>query len=326
VTAVTFGDLLFAGVGHLEAAAGRWEREAADGQAAARQLRRVVGVVTRYADGVAPWNAAGTLGRADLAWWQRAGSDMARALRQASAALARASGAGEDAGELTPGLPLAAAAMALLAARDLLHTHLTSDPDGTVAGRTEWAPVITSAPVTRAVADLAAWWCQELAPLAEQLAGPGRRAGAAVEFAAAGQWLRQAAAVARPARLADPVSVSDRTLLFAIPPARQAGRERPQPGESNDELCRGITLSASRLQAAARGAARWATWSPAATAGAWRWTATAGAVTSHLSAAMLRLLAGRAGPLGLPETSCARPPRPGPSPGKPGSRPPRPGA
>jgi hypothetical protein len=87
--------------------------------------------------------------------------------------------------------------------------------------------------------------------------------------------------------------------LFAIPPA-SAPRERPRPGETPADLCRGITLSAGRLQAAARIASGGAATSAAATAGAWRWTATAGAVSGHLSAALLRSLSDRAGPLGLP--------------------------
>ena len=306
MAAVTFGDLLFTGVGHLETASGRWDQEAGDPLAAGRQLYRVVDVMTRYVDGVAPWDYAGALGRADLVLWQRAGTHIAQSLHRAAQALGRGLEGleGLQAGpELPLGLPLAEAATALLAGRDLLNTHLATGPDGARVERTEWAQVITSAPVTRAVTDMIAWWCQQLAPLAEQLSRPGHglAAGAAPEFAAAGQWLRQATAFARPARLADPVSVSDRTLLFAIPPAAMSAWERPRAAETAADLCGGITRSASRLQAAARGAAQRAAWSPAETAGAWRWTATAGAVTSHLTEAVLRSLAARAGPLGLPE-------------------------
>ncbi len=304
MAAVTFGDLLFTGVGHLETAAGRWDQEAGDPLAAGRQLYRVVDVMTRYVDGAAPWDHAGALGRADLVLWQRAGTYIAHSLHRSAQALGRGLeglASLQAAPELPPGLPLAAAATALLAGRDLLNTHLTTGPDGVRAGRTEWAQVITSAPVTRAVTDLIAWWCQQLAPLAGRLSGPGLAAGAAGEFAAAGKWLGQAAAFARPARLADPVSVSDRTLLFAIPLAAMSYREPPRAAETAAGLCGGITRSASRLQAAARGAARRAAWAPEATAGAWRWTATAGAVTSHLTEAVLRSLAARAGPLGLPE-------------------------
>ena len=37
------------------------------------------------------------------------------------------------------------------AGRDLLHTHFSTGPDGSRAGRSEWAPVVTSVPVTRAL-------------------------------------------------------------------------------------------------------------------------------------------------------------------------------
>ena len=305
MTAVTFGDLLFTAAGHLEAAEARWQDQAADPQSAVRQLRRVIDVMTRYAVDVTSPDHAGAGDPADPAWWLRAATEIGQALRRASQALGRAAGGpgGQDAAEFPPGLPLADAATALLAARDLLSTHLAGDPDGTRLALTEWGPVITSAAVTKTVTDLVAWWSQQLAPLAGHLAAlrpADMRHGAARDIAEAGQWLRHAAASAGPARVADPVSAGDRTLLFAIPPAADSGRERPRPGETPPELCRGITLSAARLQAAARGASGYAATSPVATAGAWRWTATAGAVTSHLSTAMLRSLAARSGPLSLP--------------------------
>jgi len=304
VTAVTFGDLLFTGIGQLGAAAGL-PQDSGGPAAAAGQLRRITSALVRHLDAVGPWHDALALGRADLIWWQRAGADMSQALLRAGRALGAAGqalGGGADGpGEPPPGWPLAAAATTLAAARDLLSTHLDAGPAGSVSGRTEWAAVITSAPVIRAVTDLVASWCQQLAPLADDLAGQVAGApGAARELAAAGQWLRQAAAFARPAQAADPVTAADRTLLFAIPLAGASRRDRPRPGESTAALCQGITASAGRLQAVTRGAAQRAAWSPEATAGAWRWTATAGAVASHLSSAMLAGLAGLAGPLGLP--------------------------
>ena len=237
--------------------------------------------------------------------WQRAGTHIAQSLNQAAQALGRGLErlGGLQAGpELPLGLPLAEAATALLAGRDLLNTHLATGPDGARVERTEWAQVITSAPVTRAVTDMVAWWCQQLAPLAEQLSlpvpasRPGRprvRRGRAV--APPGHRLRAAGAAGRP-------GVGQRPHLAVRDPAgRDVRLERPRAAETAADLCGGITRSASRLQAAARGAAQRAAWSPTETAGAWRWTATAGAVTSHLTEAVLRSLAARAGPLGLPE-------------------------
>ncbi len=46
---------------------------------------------------------------------------------------------------------LAAAVTPLTVARDLLQTHFTTDPDGLRAEHSDWAPVIASAPVNRAL-------------------------------------------------------------------------------------------------------------------------------------------------------------------------------
>jgi hypothetical protein len=304
VSAVTFGDLLYVAAGHLAAAVTSWDQQARDPQAAAWQLRRATEVLTRYADGMTPWEQAETLDRTDLVWWQRAGTEIARSLHLAAGALdqgIKELGGPPGAPEPAPGFPLDAAVTGLAAARDLLYTHLTVSPDDSTAPRTEWAATARSAQVFRTMTDLAASWSEQLGQMAGQLAvlQPGDSV-AGPQFAAAGQWLRLAGASAWQARAVDPVSAGDHTLLFAIPPAATAQREAPRPAEARAELCRGITLSASRLQASARGSAQQALWSPGSTAGAWRWTATAGAVTSHLSAALLRSVARRAGPLGLP--------------------------
>lgn len=306
MTPATLGELLYLGTRYLQAAAAGWDEQAAAApDAGARQLHRLVVVMTRYVDDVAPCDEVEALSRADLTLWQRAAVDVAAALRMAGVTLAGVTGEG-GLPDVTAGLPLADAATALLAGRDLLHTHHVFDQDGIRDGRSEWADVITSAAVRRTITDLAARWAVDLAPLAELLPGnlagpgPGGPAGAGREFTEAGRWLRNAAAATHAAQRADPVSAGDRTLLFAIPAASVSFRDPPVPGETAAELCRGITLSAARLQASVRGAADRAAWSPVTTAGAWRWTATAGAVTSHLSELILRSVADRAGQLGLP--------------------------
>jgi len=132
------------------------------------------------------------------------------------------------------GLPLADAAAALLAGRDLLHTHHVLDQAGIRVGWSEWADVITSPAVGKAVADLAARCALQLAPLAEQLAvpRPGSPPGAGGEFTEAGRWLRKAAAAVRAAQRADPVSAGDWTLLFAIPASSVSFRDPPdRPAE-----------------------------------------------------------------------------------------------
>lgn len=66
---------------------------------------------------------------------------------------------------------LAAAATQLTAGRDLLHSHLATGLNGVTRGRSEWALVVTSLPVTRALASEIARWSGQLAPFTAWLAG-----------------------------------------------------------------------------------------------------------------------------------------------------------
>ena len=58
-------------------------------------------------------------------------------------------------------------ATALTYGRDLLHTHLATTPDGERQALSDWAPVISSAPVNRA---LLAGLADHARAIAEQLA------------------------------------------------------------------------------------------------------------------------------------------------------------
>ena len=58
-----------------------------------------------------------------------------------------------------------------MAGRDLLYTHIALGPDRLVQERSEWAPVVTSLPVTRAISDEIAVWSARLAPFTAWLAG-----------------------------------------------------------------------------------------------------------------------------------------------------------
>ncbi len=170
---------------------------------------------------------------------------------------------------------LAAAATQLTAGRDLLHTHLAPDPDGAMRGRSEWAPVVTSLPVTRALTNEIARWSRQLAPFTAWLAGlgdavlpaaharPGISAAVYDGLASASQWLQVAGTAVLPALHADPVRAADTDLLRAIPSAMVPRRLRPGPAEESvTELCDGITISAARLRAAVRGSPDRARWSP----------------------------------------------------------------
>lgn len=148
-------------------------------------------------------------------WWRhpaaaicRHGSaviDAGAALRAAVDCLHR--GLAEAAGDQAAAPPgqaghPAAAASALTAGRDLLHTHRVTDPAGLMHDRSEWAPVVTSLAVLRALADQIGCWSQQIAPVTALLAGSATGHGAPAgpgqavwvtarwEFTAASQWLQ----------------------------------------------------------------------------------------------------------------------------------------
>jgi hypothetical protein len=319
-----FGAFLAAASEHMEDAdAAVRANEPTWPATAAGELCRLVGVLARYCDDLAPCDAIEVLSRYDLRPWERAAIDAGAALNIAAGALHRAAleMASHPARETASlaAQDLAAAAADLEAGRDLLYTHLATDQDGRTIQRSEWAAAVTSVPVTRALANEVGQWALRLATFTTRLAGtsPARArpdrlgqgvpSSARAELAAASRWLQASGAAARRAGDVDPVRHADSELLCAIPTAGIAERRAPGPaGESVAELCDGIAISASRLRSAMRDSRDQARWSPAATAGGWQWMAQAAAVTSHLSEVTLRVLATRAGQLADPPASEAR--------------------
>ena len=318
-----FGDFLAAAREHLEAAVAVRGDEVTWPSAIAGELSRLVAVMLRYCDDLAPCNEVEASGRDDLHPWERAAIDAGAALRIAAGCLRRAAveAAGDLVSETAPrrARQLEAAATELAAGRDLLHTHLAVNPDGLTLERSEWASAVTSVPVTRYLANEVGKWSLRLAPFTAWLAdsaaayahpdGPGQTLPVSVrtEFATASQWLQAAGAAIRPALYADAVRPADAELLCAIPPAMVPQRQAPSSaGESVAELCYGITISASRLRGAMRDSKDRARWSPNVTSGGWQWMAQAAAVTSHLSELALGALATRAGQLPGPPVSEAQ--------------------
>jgi hypothetical protein len=240
-----FEDFLAAASAHLEAAVTVREEDLARPAAVAEELSRLVAVMSRYCDDLAPCDQVEASGRDDLHPWKRAAIDAAGALRTpASGCVRRASGqaaAGQVSGTAVPqrAQHLAAAAAVLAAGRDLLHTHLATDPDGLTRARSEWAAAVTSVPVTRALVHEIARLSLRLAPFTAWLAAgaaaddppdmPSRAVPASVrdEFAAASQWLQAAGAAVRPALDADPARPADAELLCAIPAVIVPQRRRP---------------------------------------------------------------------------------------------------
>jgi hypothetical protein len=312
---VVFGDFLAAASGHLDAAVAVRAEEISGASGAAGELARLVTVMSRYCDDLAPCDEVEAFSRDDLHPWEHATIYAGAALRIAAACLQRA-----DAGaaprvvaETAPRRAryLAAATARLAAGRELLQTHLAVGPDGRTTGRSEWAAAVISAPVSRALLGEIGQWSLGLAPvttrLADSVAERGRRGGLGqafpvsvrAELATASQWLRAAGAAIRVALDAEPVRPADTELLHAISAAGVPQRRQPGSAvESVAGLCDGIAVSASRLRYAVSDGEDRARWPPGVTSGrsgGWQWTTQAAAVAGHLSELALRALATRAG-------------------------------
>jgi hypothetical protein len=307
------GDFLAAADEHIGAAVLAADAPVTGFAPAARDLYRLVVVLSRYCGDLAPCDEVEASGRSDLHAWERAVIDASAALGIAGDCLRRGA---EQAAREQPGPAsgqarhLAAAVTELTAGRDLLHTHRVTDPAGMVRSRSEWAPVLTSLPVLRALTNEIGRWSRQLAPFAALLANSGtwhgppggsdRDASLTVrfEFISASQWLGCAGAAVHAALDTDPVQTSDTELLYAVPAAMMRRRQRPGPApESVADLCDGIAVSASRLRSVMRDGGQRARWSPGVTSGGWQWMAQAAVVTCHLSELTLRSLATRASEL-----------------------------
>ncbi len=305
MTAAVFGDFLDRGEQYLQAAVGS-PGVASDSRAAAPALLRLITVMARYLDDRAPAYAPGVIAQAaDLQPWERAVLDAGSALHLAADCLHQGLTAArsldqEPAGDLAG--CLGAAATALTAGRDLLQTHLATTQAGLWEPRSEWAPVVTSLPVTWAIAETVSRWCGQVAVVAARLAASAGVSEEAEPTApqgglhAAGHWLWTAATAVRDARAASPVPVGDVWLLRAISAAHSPPRQPPGTDEQVPDLCAGITVSAQRLRAAAFGAVARARWA-APSSDTWQWAATAAAVSGHASALILESLPARPGQL-----------------------------
>jgi hypothetical protein len=307
------GDFLAAADEHLQAAVVVGDGQVTELPSITRELHRLVAVMSHYLDDLTPYDAADAAVRKNLSAWKRVTIDADAALFAAADYLGRSVGEIGGQPDTTTSWRarhLAAAATQLQAGRDLLHTHRALGLDGVTRGRSEWALVVTSLPVTRALTSEIAHWSQQLAPFTAWLASsamsssprlmPAQAAPAAVYdgLAGASQWLQVAGTAVLPAAHIDPVRPTDSDLLCAIPPALVPPRHRPDAvGESVTELCHGITISAVRMRAVVRNEHERATWSPAITSGGWQWMAQAAAITSHLSELALRSIATRAAEL-----------------------------
>ena len=193
-------------------------------------------------------------------------------------------------------------ATALTYGRDLLHTHLATTPDGQRRALSDWAPVISSAPVNRA---LLAGLADHARAIAGQLAGlplagtPDAETVAAWQrlHGAAGQ-LRELDAAVQAAQWQGPVPAEHRQLLEAIPVNVTPAVQMPWPDATVSDLCAGIIATAQRANQARRELAARAAWSPELSADSMRHAAASCVVVSFNTETVYRVLASRARQLG----------------------------
>lgn len=174
----TFGDFIRAAHNYLEPPTGppapvAKRRLAAvrttEVQDVARSLHRVIGVMTRYLDDITgAFDQVPLHQQHLLTAWPRASIQAREALHNAAAFLQLgASGWDEQSGQPAAdslASRLDGVAASLATERDLLHTHFAPRPGGSRQDRSEWAPVVVSTPVTRALLVELAGCARRMAP------------------------------------------------------------------------------------------------------------------------------------------------------------------
>ena len=310
----TFGDFIRAAHWHLDPATTIHGPPGFRGSAeeVSRSLLRVIIVMRRYVEDMTvalprqrqrPHSA--------LPAWPRAAVP-------ARGALASAAGFLNTQGAVSrwPAVPavsplarrLDAAAESLITGHDLLQTHFGMDRDGGRQHRSEWALIITSPIVIRALlAEFATLSCtiaRQGANIA--LVGPHGRQDSAEAWRAlnaACQWLWVLNASIQAAHHREPLSVADGELLRSIPANVAPPRRLPDGSESVTATCEGTITTAERLRHLAWDAAERARWSSAMSVTSMYQVAAANTVTSHNSEVLLRALAARTTHPGLGQIS-----------------------
>jgi hypothetical protein len=190
---------------------------------------------------------------------------------------------------------LDATSQAMAAGCDLLHTHFAVDPAGTRQPRSEWAPVIASPAIAKAVlTEVGGWTRQILAQTSHLTSAQARRSVLSEnhrKLMTACRWLATLVAATEQAELDEPLSSGDLRQLHAIPLNELQPRRRPRPAETVAELRQGTAECAERARQVAATAVREAAWSPCLTAESFSQTAESATVIAHHCEILLRALA-----------------------------------
>jgi hypothetical protein len=308
----TFGEFAATATRHLGEATREIDLPAWPGSADAcadvpAAVRSAIRTLTGYAEDVrGVLGHTRPAGRAELRPWIRAASQVRQRLATAEA-LMQTEPRGEDqlgqdgqADQFASGLRAAVLSMRL--GRDLLHTHLDPRLSLAAEGRSEWAPVVTSAPVACALLNRIGGWASQIAPLAGCVAASGGGITAADRryLYAASQGLWAVSWAVGEAQERQPIPADRLQLLEAIPVNAHPAACYPSGDAPVTGLCDGVISTAERLRAAARQAAARAAWSPTLTRESLRQTAGCCAITASSLRIVLRTLAEHHGSPGAP--------------------------
>jgi hypothetical protein len=243
--------------------------------------------------------------RALLAGWARGGLDARAALRHAAGILrdggAETAAAGDRGLECPEASRISDAAVQLRAGRDLLCTHHLTRQYGARRELSDWAPVITSPPVSRALLSEVAVAARRIAAIGRDVTSSpaGRRQPRADrQLDSACDWLAAADSAIQAGLGEEPVTAADRLLLHAVPVNASPQRRVPDGTEPVPVLCDGVVSTAQRLRHAARPLPDQAAWSPALTITGLREVALTSTVTSRNCELVLRALAARTARIG----------------------------
>jgi hypothetical protein len=202
---------------------------------------------------------------------------------------------------------LRAAAQALIAGRDLLHSH---DPAASPAGSDPlWAPTLNARPVAAALMRQLASYAPPLAQLTGRLLlpAPGRRLPPATRQAlgTAQGWLTLAAS-ASGSGPGQPSLDLNMLLLHSIPANLPPPRHPPPDSDASPaDLRAGTTATAARVRYLAHRPASEPDWPSPSAARGWQHNALAVAIIGHNSELLLRTLADRARQLTLAQPHTA---------------------
>jgi hypothetical protein len=297
-----FGDFLTAARDHASIAAARHQadRNGENIQEVSDSLLHVVTVMSRYLQDItAVPGGLPSSAMPPLTAWGRARLTARDALTHAVRHLRPYSG-----GTRAPGVTarselarrLDAAAVALTAGRDLLHTHLARDPRGARQFRSEWGLVVCSPPAERALLAELAWLARQVAGPCTDLALSSRSldtTDARRGLRAACGWLQVLSTCVQAAQRTDPVSATDRDLLLVVPLNAPLPRPILDGGEPVASLYDAVITSAERARHAAWVTGTQPAWSPHLTADSLRQVAATSTVTSHHCEILFRSLAAR---------------------------------